>query len=75
MKRKNTEDPLFKLHRKNHQHEPDNLDLTKKLRQYMLLNIYYRSFIFIRIFIKLKPAESPFPFSNGAEGIQYSSGP
>lgn len=29
MKRKNTEDPLFKLHRKNHQHEPDNLDLTK----------------------------------------------
>lgn len=49
MKRKNTEDPLFKLHRKNHQHEPDNLDLTKKLRQYMLLDIYYRSFIFIRI--------------------------
>ena len=30
MKRKNTEDTLFKLHRKNHQHEPDNLDLTKK---------------------------------------------
>ena len=47
MKRKNTEDPFFKLHRKNHQHEPDNLDLTKK--QYMLLDIYYRSFIFIRI--------------------------
>ena len=49
MKRKNTEDPLFKQQRKNHQHEPDNLDLTKKLRQYMLLDIYYRSFIFIRI--------------------------
>lgn len=45
MKRKNTEDTLFKLHRKNHQHDPDNLDLTKKLRQYMLLDIYYRSFI------------------------------
>jgi len=30
MKRKNTEDPLFKLHRKNHQHEPDNLDFIEK---------------------------------------------
>ena len=49
MKRKNTEDPPFKLHHKNHQHDPDNLDLTKKLRQYMLLDIYCRSFIFIRI--------------------------
>lgn len=49
MKRKNTEDPLFKLYRKNQQHDPDNLDLTKKLRQYMLLDIYCRSFIFIRI--------------------------
>lgn len=26
-------------------------------------------------FMKLKPAEFPFLFSNGAEGIQYSSGP
>ena len=30
MKRKNTEDTLFKLHRKNHQHEPDNLDFIEK---------------------------------------------
>jgi len=30
MKRKNTEDPLFKLHRKNHQHDPDNLDFIEK---------------------------------------------
>jgi len=30
MKRKNTEDPPFKLHRKNHQHDPDNLDFIEK---------------------------------------------
>jgi hypothetical protein len=27
---KNTEDPPFKLHRKNHQHDPDNLDFIEK---------------------------------------------
>ena len=30
MKRKNTEDPPFKLHHKNHQHELDNLDFIEK---------------------------------------------
>jgi hypothetical protein len=30
MKRKNTEDPPFKLHHKNHQHDPDNLDFIEK---------------------------------------------
>ncbi|MFR8829182.1 MAG: hypothetical protein ACLVHE_06295 [Dialister invisus] len=34
MKRKNTEDPLFKLHRKNHQHDPDNLDFIEKALVY-----------------------------------------
>lgn len=52
MKRKNTEDPLFKLHRKNHQHEPDkNKTPTIYVTGHILSEFYfYPDFLVIKTY-------------------------
>lgn len=59
MKRKNTEDPFFKLHRKNHQHEPDNLDLTKKTPTIYVTGHILSEFYFYPDFLVIKTYSLP----------------